>query len=165
MTWNKLKQRKLVFLVSKYFHGKQSTGSFKNNVHDRTRNKSYWKKSHYVIVHDPSPNLVCIHYWTKKFYIAKNSIWNRRLRLIIHIEKKLLTKLACLPTLLLSWDKGRYTFYTYISKYKKSDRKKMMLASLDRPLLKIIKKNYLFSLCSLFPTTYFDQISPNLWPK
>ena len=28
-----------------------------------------------------------------------------------------------------------------------------------------IKNNYLFSLCSLFPMTYFDQISPNLWPK
>ena len=27
------------------------------------------------------------------------------------------------------------------------------------------KKIYLFSLCSVFPTTYFDQISPNLWPK
>ena len=30
---------------------------------------------------------------------------------------------------------------------------------------KFKKKNHLFSLCSLFPTTYFDQISPNLWPK
>ena len=27
------------------------------------------------------------------------------------------------------------------------------------------KDNYLFSLCSLFPTTYFDQMSSNLWPK
>ena len=27
------------------------------------------------------------------------------------------------------------------------------------------KNNYVFSLYSLFPTTYFEQISPNLWPK
>ena len=27
------------------------------------------------------------------------------------------------------------------------------------------KKNHLFSLYSLFPTTYYDQISPNIWPK
>ena len=29
-------------------------------------------------------------------------------------------------------------------------------------LFKIKKKNHVFSLCSLFPMTYFDQISPNL---
>ena len=28
-----------------------------------------------------------------------------------------------------------------------------------------LKKKYMCSLCSLFPTTFFDQISPNLWPK
>ena len=27
------------------------------------------------------------------------------------------------------------------------------------------KRNYLFPLCFLFSTTYFDQISPYLWPK
>ena len=33
-------------------------------------------------------------------------------------------------------------------------------------LFKISKKsNYLFSLCSLFPTNYFDQIPANLWLK
>ena len=30
---------------------------------------------------------------------------------------------------------------------------------------KFKKNNYLFSLWSLLPTTFFDQISPNLWPK
>ena len=35
--------------------------------------------------------------------------------------------------------------------------------TISAPLFKIKKKK--FSLCSLFPTTYFDQIYLNLWPK
>ena len=52
-----------------------------------------------------------------------------------------------------------------IGKYKNVFPNCTGKAGKSKHLLLKIKKRKIYLFCSLFPTTYFDQISPNLWPK